>query len=363
VGRAVVFEPGKFHDEVIPTLVHHLQGLGFESRVFLSGTNIAKDIFGAFADADRPRTRVMRVRDQTRRGVVGRRIRAAANRWSIEAANADVAVLNTVDGLTYTRFRSAHRRPRLLGIVHDGCEAAADPVLSEAAKRREIALLVLAPHVRDYLAARGIPSYSIRPVLLPRPPSVVHAPRVFCTQGKVEVERRCFPSLLDAAMRLVEGGHRDFVLRIVTVPSRGLELLRTYVDKAGLSAHFAFVIRVQKYGDYYGSIADTGGLFFLLDPSSYVYRPYIESKVSSSLGVAIGLGVPPVLDRDAALALGLQDVSYTHGTGRLEEAIIEALSTSDAQRRGLHARLESTRQVFLRDSADEMRRALEAVGA
>jgi hypothetical protein len=177
------------------------------------------------------------------------------------------------------------------------------------------------------------------------------------------VERRSFASLLEAARRLAASGRRDFTIRIVTMTSRELELLRHYVDEAGLSARFAFATGVQRYRDYYGSIAGCGGLFFLLEASSYVYRPYIEFKVSSSLGVAIGLGVPPILERGAAAVLGLQDVSYTHEPGRLDEAIVAALSATDDERRALQARLETTRRAFLRESAEEMKRAIEAVGA
>jgi hypothetical protein len=165
--RALVFEPGRSHDEVIPTLVHHLQGLGFENAVFLGRANVRKDIFGSFGEDDRPRARVVTMRDAVRGARMVRRIAAAANRWSIEAIRADVVVLNTADGPTVARFRREHRKPRLLGVVHSGWEAAEDPVLVDAARKREVGLLVLAPHIQDYLERRGIPSYCIRPSCCP----------------------------------------------------------------------------------------------------------------------------------------------------------------------------------------------------
>ncbi len=356
--RVAVVELNPYHDEILPTVVYALNRLGIRPDVYVRGATTRKDPF-AFASGLRFRRRSI-----DGRGTLGRwtaRLRGTPARYG----RYQLVILNSTEPPAVVEAASRIGRPTI-GIVHNGNLIHGDPGHRDffAAPRRTP--MVLAPHIAATLAADPEPPLWLAPFylgdgVLERPSG--DGPTRLCVQGNIEPVRRDYEALLDATQE-VAAERSDFVVHMVGRSSSAYgRAFRAEVDARDLADRFAFNQGEVSHRAYRAQVAGADFLLPLVHAGVPRLRPYFEVKLTSSMSMAIALGVIPIVERDLASLYGAADGAVTYDPGNLARSMRTALELRAAERAAKVDALARLRSTGLAESVRNLAASIARVGA
>ena len=347
--RVAVVEFNPYHDEVLPTFVWLLNRLDVTPDVFMVKRSARRR---PFAGSARLRYRARSVGGIGRLGGLAWRLRRY-----------DLAIINSMEPPEILG-RAARLAVPVLGVMHN-----TDLLLDDAAYRAFFAApghrpLVLGQHIAERLGDSAGAPWWISHVVFGAPrtePREPGRPTIFAVTGNVEFPRRNYDSLLDAAGALAGEG-LPFLVRIIGRSTyRDGETLRAVVESRGFASRFEFSRGEINHPQFFRLLADSDFSLPLIDTSRDVFRPYLETKLASSVPFAIGLGVPLVANTALVGAYGIGGTGPEYRDGDLTEAMRRAIGSTEEDRSGWRAALLAKREAILDSSLANLRAAISAV--
>jgi hypothetical protein len=358
--KVAVVEFNHFHDEVLPSVVYALNGLGVEPDVYLPARAARQ---GAFALAPGLRYRLERIGGRSRWRRALTRIRGTPARHR----RYDALIMNSSEPPNVIEAAARIDLPTIAlvhnaDLLHEGPYAGffADPSRQPFFLGRHIAATIGNVDGRDWLA----PFYFGDPADVggvdPEPDA--RGRTTLCVQGNVEYVRRDYASLLAAVEELAHE-RDDFRIRIVgRTQWRDGRDLRSQVEARGLADRFTFSKRDITHPDYIRLVASSDLVLPLVDPSVPALAPYFGVKITSSMSMSIGLGVIPVTETSLAALYGIEKAAVTHRPGRLLDGLRAALDLDPTGRAARVEELDRVRSQALATSATNLAAGFERLG-
>jgi hypothetical protein len=345
--RAAVIEYNGYHEETLPTFVWLLNELGIEPDVYMVRHSRRRGPFDLTSGL-RFRPRRVEMIDAYR-GLPFR-----LRRYQL-------VIVSSMEPATNVQQAEGLRAP-LLGVMHNTELLSVESVYRSFFEGPKRLPLVLGRYIAGHVAQAGPPVRWISHVYFgPSRQDRAAGPTTFAVSGNVEFSRRNYDSLLDAVGELVADGV-PIRIRIVGRSSTpdGLTL-RTEIERRSLSSAFELSPSEISHPEFFQLVAGSDFVLPLLDHSADRLRPYFESKLASSVPIAIGLGVPLVIHRDLAAAFGVEACGVHYDDGGLTAAMRTAIASSHADREGWRTAAQATRSELLAASLANLREAIAIV--
>jgi hypothetical protein len=352
--RAAVVELNYYHDETLPTVVYALNQLGFDADVYLPARAARKNAFGLTTGLRYER---LLTDSRSRLGRAKRRIRGTPAR----TRRYDALVMNSIEPIDRLEFASRINLPTI-AIVHNADLLRNDRYVDFFSTGSRLPLF-LGRHVAnaaggDHGDAWLAPVY-LGDVAAATPPREI---TVFCVQGNVEFGRRDYAGLVDAAITLATE-RSDFAIRMVgRSGTRDGEAFRATIRAAGVAELFQFGDGEISYSDYLTDVATSDWVLPLLDPSVPGLASYFSVKITSSMSMAIGLGVPAVAESLLADHYGVSHAAVTYPAGGLLGGMRAALAMPAQTRALLSRNLADVRAELLATSVRNVAQRLKHLG-
>jgi hypothetical protein len=347
------------HEDVIPPVVHLLRMHGAEPTIYLN-EKIRTDRPGfkrRYPDLA-PMTRFVPLDWRPEWHALARRITKSAP---------DLVLINTFQFGASGGWAGFWDGP-MLGLVHNPRALQRAEPSMDLVRSGRIGLLTLAPHVTAYLMAADPTLYAtVATVTMafpfsPRLPPVQTPGRTrISVPGRVDFTARDYEQVVGALPKVLDevdaGGFE--VCIVGGGPDR--DDLQRLVRAEGLEELFHFVpLNDQGFvsGDAYFSHVRSST--FLLPALPLDADPYRIAKITASIPNAVGLGVPPILDRWTAAVYGVPAVTYPGAA--IADGLVRALTMTGAELDTLRADLRAHRRLELHRASAEMAFALRNVG-
>lgn len=349
--KCAIIEYHHYHDVTFPTLVYLLRQAGISQiDFFTSQPNIARNIWGV---TNTPATHIT-CSD-------GRLF--ALSEFLGRFSGYDFLIINTCDPPKHYFSRMLRQKLPLLGIFHNASQYRQDQDYVDFFACRHRQMLVLGSHVADYLADT-IQTHWVLPCYLGEP-HLHESPQkpTFCVQGLIEYSRRNYLSVIQAVAELRDSGITEFTVKLLggACQSPDQEHFQQEIARHHLCPFFEFVEGDIPYDDYFTHIRNTDFLLFLLDTTHPNYQFYATEKVSSSLAISLGLNTLPILHKDFACTYQLESSTITYRNGTLAEAMRQALGMDSENRKWRRIALQQRQQQILRQSAINLKIALDEI--
>jgi glycosyltransferase involved in cell wall biosynthesis len=364
--RIAVVELGGRHDEVFPVWLHLAEKNGYPIDFFMAPLHQARDIF-SLLDAPRPKCFLTTSRDLGSSAIskILQRLNTVFLRLKalfLLNTNYDVVIANSIDsGHYYQPFLRYINKPMLF-VLHNGYALTANSEYKDLRNRKASSVVVLSKHIQEFLAQREVSSFPIHASLRLREELFDDCRRhesTFCVQGYVNFDRRNYDSLLKAASKFKEN-NVQCNFKIVGRLGRSSRTMQERIEELGVSEYFTFVGDAESYLDFYRAICSCKFLLILVDDSRMIYRPFFEDKCTSSLGVAMGLDVIPVVNSRLAEVYDIADCSVPYESDDVYSGIVSALSSEKERVDSLVNNLQRTRRKFIEDSEVEFGKAIDS---
>jgi hypothetical protein len=353
--RAAVVEFNFYHDEVLPTVVYVLNQLGIEPDVYTPARAIRKDAFGLtpslryarfLTDGTSPISRTL----VSLRGTPARYRRA------------DVLLMSSVEPATALAAAARLDLPTI-AILHN-----ADLLRNEEYSRffssGSRLPLFLGRHVANAIGGDDNDAWLAPVYLADAPPRDQERELTrFCVQGNVEYARRDYAALVDAVSELA-AERSDFVIRMVgrsTSPDG--QQFRAMIGKRGIADRFLFTGGEITHAAYLTQVGTSDWLLPLLHRQQSALAPYFSVKITSSMSMAIALGVPPIAEETLATLYAMTAASVTYASGDLAGGMRAALAMTAGERTTLASRLDMMRAELLAASVRNVASRLDRLGA
>ncbi|MBI2781909.1 MAG: hypothetical protein HYX55_08965 [Chloroflexi bacterium] len=347
--RCALIEYNGYHEETLPTFVRLLNELGIQPDVYMSRRSSRRQPFGQNSE--------LRFRSLWAPGIDW------FGGFAFRARRYELVIVNSLEP-PRTVMRVAGIRTPLLGVMHN-----ADLLGSEELYRSFFASpnrlpLVLGRHIAKHAAVAGAPLRWVADVYVGRPaPKRADGPTTFAVSGKVDFARRNYVALLDAVGALVAEGVPVRIRIVGRATGRDGLALRTEIERRGLASVFELSPGEITHPEYLQLVAGSDFVLLLLDHTAEHMRRYFETKLTASIPLAIGLGVPLVLHRDLAAAYGVEGGGVRYDDGGLAAAMRTAIGSTPSERGAWRAALETKRSELLAESLVNLREAIATVMA
>jgi len=346
--RVLILELNNYHDEVLPTWCRAFRELGFRVDVLTSRANWKKNVFALTEKPDSLRwQRLFRV--FLKKGL------AFLLRWRYT-----VIVFNSVEPAEFLRFAGRFGK-RCIGVLHNAALVTRDPEYSRTLREGPTVLWSLADFVSErYL---GGTQHTLFPYHLSDRSVSPGDTLTFCVQGHFEYGRRNYDSLLQALRRLKDDGVSGFrVAFIGKVKPHDFERFRAAAESLEVMEFLQFFSSGLAYGEFFSQIAQCHYLLPLLEPGIPAHEGYYKDSATSSISMAVGLSVIPVMERKLAELYGLTEIALTYSLDEtLYQAMSVAIGLSEADRRDRVARLAAFRGQRLKQNTENLRAFLDSV--
>ena len=347
--RCALIEYNHYHEETLPTFVQLLNALGIEPDVYMVPRSRRRRPFALTSD--------LRFRER----------RAERIDWLLglpfRLRRYELLIVNSMEPASNLERLGGSRTP-LLGVMHNTELLSTDPAYGAFFANPKRQPLVLGRHIANHLAREGRSVRWILHVSFGRPePARAEGPTIFAVSGNVEFTRRNYDSLLDAVAALVAEGTPMRIRIVGRSTTRDGRTLREEIARRNLASAFELSDREVPHPEFLQLLASSDFALPLLDHSADRLRAYFETKLASSIPFAIGLGVPLVIHRELAAAYGVEACGVGYDDGGLAEAMRTAVASSEQERAGWKAALESARADLLAASLANLREAIDEVRA
>jgi len=316
--RAVIVEFNNYHGEVLPSLAYLLNQLGYWVNIYTTKSLIKLNPFVMAKTLDCS----MDILPES----------FSIEDWQKKVGRYDLLVWNSIEPERHlpivTELNTA-----TLAIVHNAhriCGGEYADYFSSPYRQA----IVLSPHLQTYFANNGLDAEWIFPSYYssnPMESTINSGPVSYCVQGKVEFKRRNYLSMLRASKKMAQStSAKPFMVRYLG-KSNSFEgfALRALVLLYGLRKFSKFSSQVSLYQEYFSELAQSDFLCPLIDTDKEIYQSYYEGKASSSIPIALGNNLIPIVQREFAELYDIQDISVCYEDGGLYEALCEAMNMQD----------------------------------
>jgi hypothetical protein len=347
--KCALIEFNAFHDEVLPTFVHLLNKLGITPDVYIPDIAIRRNAFAFATD--------LRYQLHSTDGIG--RLRGTPSRLRTY----DVVIVNSLEPRSNLNSLQSSRLPTL-GVVHNANLLLDEPEYRGYFEGRDRQPLVLGRHIANYLGRHSRPTAWIAHVFFGDVPPVRRPetdPITLSVSGNLEYARRNFASLLDAAEALDRDNSRFRVRMIGRSNTVDGARFRRELETREIGRYFSFSPDEIDHEAYLSTLAGTDFVLPLLDRSAAEYRPYYDVKLSSSISLAIGLGVPMVAEETLSKRYGVESATIAYRDGDLADALRSAIASRPAEQVQRAAALATIRSDLLEASTDNLAGAISAV--
>lgn len=364
--RIAVVELSPRHDEVFPAWLHLAEANGHSIEFFVSPELKSRDIFSVL---EFPRSKVFLTSSSELGNATILKIfrRTCTALLRIRAlfllrTKYDLVIANSVEPQKNYRLFFRFVNKSMLVVLHNGNVLIANKKHGGIIGKRNISIVVLSKHVQDFLTQYKIASHPINSFLGLRSASLGIRKRhegTFCIQGNIDFNRRNYDSLLKAASKLKkENTQCNF--QVVGKVNRSAIFMQKRIAEMGISDYFTFADDTERYRDYYRAIYRCRFLLILVDDSRMIYHPFFEDKCTSSLSIALGLGVIPIINGRLAEVYNISECSVLYDSDDVYSGIKTALSCDSKRIESLENSVKLTRQQFVNDSEQEFRKAINS---
>lgn len=364
--KIAVVELGPRHDELFPVWQRLAEKCGHDIEFFVAPIHEARDIF-SLLESPRPKCYLTSAK-KTGGSAISRYLSMLTTAvlrlrtWFMLSTRYDLVIANTVDiDGSYESFLRFVRKP-MLAVVHNGYALTGNDKLARLRNDGDNAILVLSRHIEDFLARHDVSAFTVHPDIALRDRSFAGPPpeeATFCVQGYINFFRRNYDSLLTAAVKLKEKNVRC-KFKIVGRLGRASRIMQQRVDQLGVAEYFTFVGNAESYADYYREIRACRFLLVLVDDSRMIYNAFFKDKCTSSLGITLGLGIIPVINKKLAEIYDIADFGVTYESDDVLSGIEAALSYDSRKMEMLADNLAATRARFGAASVGAFEAAIES---
>lgn len=360
--QVAVVELNEIHDELLPTWLHLTRKNGYEVDFFISSALRSRDIF-AVSESPRPKCYLTSA-PKSWPGILRQtcsvilRLRALL----LLRFKYDLIIANSVEPEENYRFFLSFLNKPMLAAVHNGNVIVKNQTFDKPIRNRLMSVVVLSRHLQRYLLERDIVSYAVYTFLgldLKSIGSSVRNNRSFCVQGNMNFHRRNYDSLLSAASRLKDE-NVQCQFKLVGKFNNATRIMQQRIAELDIADYFTFENDVESYQDYYKAIYSCRFLLVLVDDSRLVYRKFFEDKCTSSLNVALGLDLIPVINGRLAETYGIEECSLLYESDDVYSGIKSALAYEGEQIDSLVRDLQRSRQKLADESAIEFENAISS---
>ena len=349
--KCALIEYNSYHGETLPTLVHILNRLNISVDVYCSQKVIRNNPFIYAAGLS-----------YSQRDCDGLFFKLWVARRQFR--DYDFLLLNSLEPKEILQ-KAAEVSIPIVAVIHNGNLINTDLDFARFFAVSNRKPLVLAKHISDFVS-KAVATQWISPVFFGQ----VKARKVhdqtnvlFCVQGNLDFDRRNYVSLLDAIEQLASDGVRSFRVMIVgRSEARHYLIFREQVRDRKLDSFFEFSNGELTYQDYYGSMTTASFLLPLVDRTSTAYRAYFLDKITSSVQLAIGLGIVPVIHMELARLYEIEEQSVAYRDGGLTDALKRALNINAEALEPMRNGLVSKKETLLNESIANMRDTLQDIG-
>lgn len=343
--RCALVEFNECHGEILPTFVYLLNRLGIVPDVYLRRHLIESEPFALCPDL---KLQVHDLESSLVRAEV--RLRRFARYGVVIACSAEpLPALRRID----------RARPPVIAVVHNAVLMDSDRSFRTFFEDSKHQPLGLGPHIL-MSTNRASANRWVAPVyVMPDPASVAFRPDSFCVQGRLDLRRRNYSSLLDAIEQLSSTCDAELEVRLVggEYELDGARFRRS-IRQRGLERFFSIDTEWHSYARSIEAVAASEFVLPLVDTTSIAFAPYFEDKISSSLSMAIGLSRIPVVHHRLAVLYGLEGCAVTYRDGDLAAAMSRAMRLSTKQHLEMAQRLTQVRLELLESSLGHLAAAL-----
>ncbi len=358
--KCAIVEYNRVHAEILPTVVYLLNTIGIEADVFVSSRIDQNDPFVFTPDL------------RFRRG----NSHAARFKFQTEAsgfAGYDFVIFNSIEPKHVLKKAQRSKIP-IIAIMHNAGLLLADPDYRHFFRSGQNVPLVLSRFVSEHLSPELAAPW-IAPVFIANVPAADFPrdePVCFCVQGNLAYDRRNYRSLIDAVDQVASVTARDFSIFLIGRDRPDGRAFRTEVTRRGLRKYFRYstegwtrwleyIGRDLPYRRFYNLLQQAHFILPLVDSSSERYNDYYQTKITSSLSIAFGMGIIPVLEKSLACHYGTEQASISYETGDLAEAMNKALLLSPEEYAALQQRLVRMHDDLLRESRFNLEQAIAKI--
>jgi hypothetical protein len=177
----------------------------------------------------------------------------------------------------------------------------------------------------------------------------------------VNLDSRDYEQILDALPGILEQVDPDSFRITIVGGGRDRALLEASVADRGLEDQFLFAdLNEDGFvpgGPYYQHLLGAAFVLPLIPAYAPAFRTF---KITSAIQVAVGIGVPPVIDKWTATVYDVPGVVYKGAA--VGQGLARALTMGQDEVAALRAAMEAQRERELARSAAEMAWSLASVG-
>ncbi len=190
---------------------------------------------------------------------------------------------------------------------------------------RLVRVVALARHAGAYLEEKGFEPVVLNPVYFGpvADPPLLDKVR-FCVQGNVEKHRRDYDSLWKALSDIQGTPGRSFEVDVVGRYSPAAMMVKAEAIASGLSEIVSFRDGCVKFRDFFSQLRRSHFLLPLIAEGDPRFHAYYTSAATTSLMMAIGLGIVPILDAGLARIYGIENIGIVYGPNGLRDALERA---------------------------------------
>ena len=365
--RIAVVEINPRHDEIFPTWLHIAERNGCKVDFFVSPMHKSRDVF-SILDLPRPKLYLIsppKLGDAPIQKVLESLFRKLLRFRALLLLKTkyDLIIANSVEPMNNFWLYVWYLNKPALAVMHNSSVLVADKRYETLRKQNANAVVVLSAHVQKFLDQHDIASYPIYSCLGLSAATFNNRNKhecTFCVQGNIDLHRRNYDSLLIAASKLKKSNVRC-TFKIIGKINRAARTLQERIEELDLSDYFTFVSDAERYLDYYGAIHGCRFLLFLVDDATQTYQPFFEDKCTSSLGVALGLNVIPVINGKLSEVYDIEECSVTYESDDVYSGIKSALSLDSKKIDSLMNSLRAKNRQLTDNSELEFRKATDLI--
>ncbi len=381
--KCLLLETSTSHDEIFPSLVYYLNQLGFQVDILTTATNLEKN---SLYYTPHLNYRLLPI-------PAFRRLSPKERQW---LSGYDLIVINTVRDIAIYNDAKSSGSLTLKRAIYTGLpwviqvyrffkyrffqRVTLETLLaktnatvlmtfhcrsmvyrhryyhSHLRQSPRIKAITLAPHCRSLLPS-DIPVTWYRPAYFTEQPFTKTVTTTFVIQGNIVFFRRNYLGLLDVLQKFKSHQPPQFkILLLGNSHTPDAQRLASEIARQGLEAYFEWEHGFLPYRDYYARIGGAHYMLTLIDES--FEHDYFTHKISSSISVAVGLQVVPVLHEKLATLYGLESCAISHAENHLYDAMKTALALSPEEYDALKNNLAEVQRKWQEESVDNLRNLL-----
>ena len=351
--RCAVVDFFHAHDHLMPSIIEYLNILGFEVEVLTTSPNF-EELMNLVSGVE-ARVSIL-PKNKFRKRTLSKFIeeRFGGYRLLDQLKDFDLVFLNTFRADLRATYKAIDAAQNIVGVMHTPIlidsqnvghmRDTIDAFLGEGGK-----FFVLGENVADKY---GLPYIDPLTYVSPDRRSengnrkCQDEPMVFCVPGTVKFRGRNYMALADAVSKLSRNGIKGkLLIKILGRQSRrdGMKL-RSAIRSLDLEEYFSFV-QNSSHAAFYAHVTTSDYILPLLDRGEEdVSAIHYSDMATSSIYLAMGLGVPMVAERDLSRLYRIEDFCIAHESKQLEAGLRRALEVGPEGRHDLVRRQETAVQ-------------------